>query len=78
MKLSRLPDTVNRLADGDLKALLITGFPSADGLAELPSHISVLATFRRAALIAQVKALIGRAHPLLPVEAMELVVNLPG
>ena len=63
----------------DLKALLITGFPSADGLAELPSHISVLAKpFRRATLIAQVKALIGRAYPLLPVEAMELVVNLPG
>jgi CheY-like chemotaxis protein len=63
----------------DLKALLITGFPSTDGLAELPSHINVLAKpFRRAALIAQVKALIGKAHPVLPEEAMELVENRPG
>ena len=60
----------------DLKALLITAYPGADGLAELPSHIKVLTKpFRRAFLLAQVKALVSEAPPTLPDEAMELVEN---
>ena len=60
----------------DLKALMITAYPGADGLAELPSHIKVLTKpFRRAFLLAQVKALVSEAPPTLPDEAMELVEN---
>jgi CheY-like chemotaxis protein len=60
----------------DLKALMITAYPGADGLAELPSHIKVLTKpFRRAFLLAQVKALVSEASPALQDEAMELVEN---
>jgi CheY-like chemotaxis protein len=60
----------------DLKALMITAYPGADGLAELPSHIKVLTKpFRRAFLLAQVKALVSEASRALPEEAMELVEN---
>jgi CheY-like chemotaxis protein len=62
----------------DLRALLITGYPNADGLAELPSHIKILTKpFRRSALISQVRALVTEAPPMLPDEAMELVENRP-
>jgi CheY-like chemotaxis protein len=41
-----------------MKALVITGYPNADGLTELPTGTTVLAKpFRRAALLAAVKAL---------------------
>jgi CheY-like chemotaxis protein len=47
-----------------LKALLITGFPSADGLAELPSSVVVLAKpFRRAALVERIRILAGDTAP---------------
>jgi CheY-like chemotaxis protein len=53
----------------NLKALVITGYPNADGLADLPSNTSVLAKpFRRNALIAGVKALLGSVSS----EAVEL------
>jgi CheY-like chemotaxis protein len=43
----------------NLKALVITGYPNADGLADLPPNTSVLVKpFRRNALIAGVKALL--------------------
>jgi len=59
----------------DLKALLITAYPNADGLAELPSHIKVLTKpFRRAALIARVMNLVKEAPPVSD-KAMELVEN---
>jgi hypothetical protein len=59
----------------DLKALLITAYPNADGLAELPSHIKVLTKpFRRAALIARVLNLVKEAPPVSD-KAMELVEN---
>jgi CheY-like chemotaxis protein len=48
----------------DLKALLITGFPNADGLAELPSRVVVLAKpFRRAALVEQIRILVDDTPP---------------
>jgi CheY-like chemotaxis protein len=60
----------------NLKALLITAYPNADGLADLPSHIKVLTKpFRRAALTTQVKTLVSEAPSMLPDEAMELVEN---
>jgi DNA-binding NtrC family response regulator len=60
----------------NLKALLITAYPNADGLAELPSHIKVLTKpFRRAALTTQVKTLVSEAPSMRPDEAMELVEN---
>ena len=44
----------------NLKALIITGYPNADGLAELPPDISVLVKpFRRDTLINRVKSLFG-------------------
>lgn len=44
----------------NLKALIITGYPNADGLAELPPDISVLIKpFRRDVLIGKVKSLFG-------------------
>jgi CheY-like chemotaxis protein/DNA-binding MarR family transcriptional regulator len=47
-----------------LKALLITGYPHADGLADLPAGIPVLTKpFRRAALIEQVSVLAGETWP---------------
>jgi CheY-like chemotaxis protein len=50
----------------NLKALLITGYPNADGLAELPPGVEVLAKpFRRAALIERVSALAGETAPAL-------------
>ena len=46
-----------------LKALLITGFPNADGLADLPPEVEVLAKpFRRAALIERISGLTRRAR----------------
>ena len=52
-----------------LKALVITGYPNADGLAELPSNTSVLVKpFRRNALIASVKSLL----MTVPSETVEL------
>jgi two-component system, cell cycle response regulator CpdR len=60
----------------DLKAVLITAYPGADGLAELPSHIKVLAKpFRRSVLIAEVKNLVSGSSSMLSDEAMELVEN---
>ena len=60
----------------DLKALLITAYPDADGLAELPSHVRVLTKpFRRAALITHVTNLVREAPPMRSDEAMELVEN---
>jgi CheY-like chemotaxis protein len=44
----------------NIKALVITGYPNADGLAELPPHTSILVKpFRRANLIAEVQSLLG-------------------
>ena len=44
-----------------LKALVITGYPNADGLAELPPHTTILAKpFRRATLLAAVSSLLAR------------------
>jgi two-component system cell cycle sensor histidine kinase/response regulator CckA len=44
-----------------LKALVITGYPNADELAELPPHASILVKpFRRVALIAEVKSLLSK------------------
>jgi CheY-like chemotaxis protein len=55
----------------DLRALLITAYPSVDGLAELPSHIKLLTKpFRRAALIAHVKTLVGEVPPMPTDEAV--------
>ena len=53
-----------------LKALVITGYPNADGVAaELPSNTSVLVKpFRRNALIASVKSLL----MTVPSETVEL------
>jgi CheY-like chemotaxis protein len=43
-----------------LKSLVITGYPNAEGLAELPPNTTILAKpFRRDALIAGVKSLLG-------------------
>jgi len=56
-----------------LKSLVITGYPNADGLAELPSHTSILVKpFRRDALIAGVQSLLGQMRPL-PNETEELI-----
>jgi CheY-like chemotaxis protein/SOS-response transcriptional repressor LexA len=47
-----------------LKALLITGYPGADGLADLPATVQVLAKpFRRAALIERVSVLAAETLP---------------
>jgi CheY-like chemotaxis protein len=60
----------------DLKALLITAYPNADGLAELPSHIKVLTKpFRRAALIKRVQGLLQETSPVPADEAMMFVEN---
>ncbi len=57
----------------NLKALLITGYPNADGLAELPSHINVLAKpFRRVDLIAQVGNLVAEVPATRSDEALVL------
>jgi hypothetical protein len=40
---------------------VITGYPNADGLVELPPHASILVKpFRRATLIAEVESLLGK------------------
>lgn len=63
----------------DLKVLLITGYPHADGLAELPSHITVLTKpFRRDALITQVKNLVRELPPMVAGKALELFENRQG
>ncbi len=47
----------------DLRALLITGYPNADGLANLPPGVAILAKpFRRAALIERLSGLSGTAR----------------
>jgi CheY-like chemotaxis protein len=57
----------------NLKSLVITGYPNADGLAELPPHTSILVKpFRRDALIAGVQSLLGRMRPI-PNETEELI-----
>ncbi len=49
----------------NLKALVITGYPNADGLAQLPPHTMVLTKpFRRNTLIAGVRSLL--AEPPMP------------
>ncbi len=45
----------------NIKALMMTGYPNSDGLAELPRDTPVIAEpFRRAELIAEIKALLGK------------------
>ena len=59
----------------NLKALVITGYPNADGLAELPPHTAILVKpFRRDALIAGVRSMLGEMRPL-PDETAELIDN---
>ena len=54
-----------------LRALVITGYPNADGLAELPPHTTILAKpFRRDTLLAAVRSLLGEA-PQVSWEIME-------
>lgn len=60
-----------------LKALVITGYPNADGLAELPPQTAILVKpFRRDTLIAGVKSLLGEL-PTVPNETAELVERDP-
>ncbi len=48
----------------NLKALMITAYPNADGLAELPPHtMTLVKPFRRAALLAGVNSLLGVTEP---------------
>jgi response regulator RpfG family c-di-GMP phosphodiesterase len=62
----------------NLKALIITGYPNADGLAELPPDISVLVKpFRRDVLINKVKSLFGET-PASPNEAASSPEAEPG
>ena len=57
----------------DLKALLITGYPGADGLADLPPRITVLTKpFRRAALVERVNILVNATWPMRAGNAPEL------
>jgi CheY-like chemotaxis protein len=57
----------------NLKALVITGYPNADGLAELPPHTAILVKpFRRDTLIAGVRSLLGEMRPP-PDETAELI-----
>ena len=57
----------------NLKALVITGYPNADGLAELPPHTAILVKpFRRDTLIAGVRSLLGEIRPV-PNETPELI-----
>jgi CheY-like chemotaxis protein len=57
----------------NLKALVITGYPNADGLAELPPRTKILCKpFRRDTLIAGVKSLLGEMQPV-PSETTELI-----
>jgi CheY-like chemotaxis protein len=56
-----------------LKALVITGYPNADGLAELPPQTSILVKpFRRDTLVAGVRSLLGDPRPV-PTETSELI-----
>jgi CheY-like chemotaxis protein len=49
----------------NLKSLVITGYPNADGLTELPSSTTILVKpFRRNALVAAIKALLGEIPPI--------------
>ncbi len=60
-----------------LKALVITGYPNADGLAELPPQTAILVKpFRRDTLIAGVKSLLGEL-PTVPNATAELVEREP-
>lgn len=46
----------------DLKTMVITGYPNADGLAELPPHTTLLVKpFRRDTLVAAMASLLGEA-----------------
>jgi CheY-like chemotaxis protein len=48
----------------NLKSLLITGYPNADGLAVLPPYTTILTKpFRRSALLAEVRFLLGESSP---------------
>jgi CheY-like chemotaxis protein len=54
----------------DLKTMVITGYPNADGLAELPSHTTLLVKpFRRDALMAAIASLLSEAST----EEVELI-----
>jgi CheY-like chemotaxis protein len=56
-----------------LKALVITGYPGADGLAELPSQTTILVKpFRRDSLVAALTSLLGEAV-FVPREAADLL-----
>lgn len=57
----------------NLKSLVITGYPNADGLAELAPNTKILVKpFRRDTLIASVKSLLGEM-PMIPAETGKLV-----
>ena len=70
----------------NLKALVITGYPNADGLAELPPRTKILVKpFRRDTLIAGVRSLLGETQPVpnetaepIDEEMMELVERRQG
>ena len=48
----------------NLKSLVITGYPNADGLAVLPPHTTILTKpFRRSTLLAEVRFLVGDPSP---------------
>jgi CheY-like chemotaxis protein len=54
----------------DLKTMVITGYPNADGLAELPPHTTLLVKpFRRDTLMAAIASLLGEAST----ETIELI-----
>ena len=56
-----------------LKSLVITGYPNADGLAELPPQTAILVKpFRRDTLVAGVRSLLGEARPV-TTETAELI-----
>jgi CheY-like chemotaxis protein len=62
----------------NLKSLLITAYPKAVGLEELPSHVAVLKKpFRQAALIERLSILVGETHPSQSDDAMERVTLAP-
>jgi CheY-like chemotaxis protein len=63
----------------DLRALVITGYPNADGLEGLSPQIALLIKpFRRATLIAGVNFLFGQTQSGLPDESMEVVYDKSG
>ena len=49
----------------NLRAIVITGYPNADGLAELPPNTTILAKpFRRASLIGRIQSLLDEMQPV--------------